>query len=87
MKKSNTCSGPKKKILEQIKFYRAALENAQNNLDGFEGMVIDLPNRQLDADDDEESVKLFGRALQELCDDSSCMNSYAEKMHDLFYGD
>lgn len=86
MKKIKNVHKNKKKILEQIKFLRSAIQTLDYAIDEFEEIVGDMPNRQLDIDLDEDCVIDFENKLAELGDESSCIESYLRKVSQLFYG-
>lgn len=84
MKKNKT---PKRKILEQIKYFRASLDNLEYNLNELHEMVDTMPTRQLDADEDEDVVENFMNKLQELGDEASCIESYTNEIERIFTGE
>lgn len=78
---------PKKLILEQIKYFRIALDNLEYNVEEFEQTVNRIPSHQLDADEDDDFIEEFMSKLQELGDDASCINSYVEEIERIFTGE
>lgn len=86
MKKNKTS---KRKILEQIKYFRNSLDTLEHNLNELHEIVDTMPTRQLDEDNDEDEqwIKNFMNNLQELGAEASCIESYTEAIERIFTGE
>lgn len=88
MKKNKS---PKKLIREQIGFLRVSLQTLEDNLNELDELVDVLPSRQLDVDDENEAttelIENFMNKLQEVSDDTCCLDSYTNEIERIFTGE